>query len=106
MSKSVGTETIELTIEWRTWRVEIFCEKGDVPRVVCHREKVWTRPDGTVAQRDRSVVTVARKLSQVASQEVAGITGANLAAAIAAWADTWHDEDVAEAARIAAENTE
>lgn len=100
MSITEGTETIVLTIEERTWRLEIFTDKGVDPTVRAHREVVKTDASGNVISRETGV-TVNRSLSQFASQSftVAGksYTGAEIANLISAVADTWRQEDIAAA---------
>lgn len=94
MGQKIETKTVKLTGEERTWRVEIFCEKGDDPLIRAHREIVQVNAAGEVVQRDRSVGYVDRHLSAIARQKVAGLTGAKLAETIADWCDTLRAEDV------------
>jgi len=95
MAIELGSESPVLTISERTWRVEIFCEAGTDPTIVAHREKIWTRANGTIAQRERLIPQVRRSLSAVASKTVSGVTGTQLAGLISAWADDLRAEDVA-----------
>lgn len=96
MAIELGTESLTLSVKERTWRVEIFTDVGIDPIVTAHREKVWLRPDGTVA--DRVVLpSVRRTLSQVQAEEVTyldqTVTCAVLAGLIAAAADVFATED-------------
>lgn len=100
MATEQGTETVTVTKSTRTWRVEIFCERGNDPVVRAHREIIRVGDDGTVLSAERGI-TVDRLLSQIADEDVDGITGAALAGHIAKRADLWHEQDVA--ARAAAE---
>jgi hypothetical protein len=98
MAITQGTETVALTIEERTWRLEIFIEKGTDPTVRAHREVVKTDAAGNVVAKDPSAV-VERQLSKVASQSFAiggkTYTGAEIANVLAAVVDTWRQEDLA-----------
>jgi hypothetical protein len=97
MAIELGDETLTLTKSERTWRVEIFVEHGDDPIIRAHREVVMTDADGKVSSRDRAIPTVERRLSAIAGKTYAGLTGAELAGAIAAWADGLRQEDIAAA---------
>jgi hypothetical protein len=92
MALDIGTESLTLTVKERSWRIEIFADLGIDPLLRAHREKVWLRPDGSVAHRE-VLEPVERRLSTIAAQTFDGMTGAALAATIAAAADTFRLED-------------
>lgn len=95
MAIDIGTESVALTVKERTWRVEIFCEVGNDPIIRAHREKVWLRPDGSIAQVDRNIHPVERSLAAIAKQDFGGgMTGLKLAQTIADVADAWRREDI------------
>ncbi len=109
MATILGTETLDLTKEERTWRINIDSPKGEDPVVTAWREIVRTAPDGTVISREQAG-SIQRALSTVAENTIP-VPGGNgmqlsieqLAATIAATADQWRQQDIeAEAARLAA----
>lgn len=106
MAMDLGTETAIVTMQERTWRVEIFCEKGDDPTLRAHREVVSIDANGKVISQDRKITMVNRRLSAMAAQSftVGGksYSGAEIAAVIAAVADALRQEDIAAAASAAA----
>jgi hypothetical protein len=95
--------TLTLSGEERTWRVEIFCEKGQDPTIVAHRETIKSDANGNVVTRERGV-TVRRTGSGVATDTITvgnlTITGAQLAAVVAAAADKWRSYDLANPAPV------
>ncbi|MBN8960584.1 MAG: hypothetical protein J0H71_05585 [Rhizobiales bacterium] len=98
MAIEQGTETVTVTLEERTWRVEIFCEKGEDPTIRAHRQTVRSDAGGNLL----SIVncaTVERNSSTIQGDTftAAGVTvtGAQLADLIAAAADQWRSEDLA-----------
>jgi hypothetical protein len=101
MAIDLGTTTITVSKQERTWRLEIFTEKGQDPSVRAHREMIETASDGTF-KRERSGVTVERSLSAVATEtfQIGGhtYTGGEIAMVLAAIADTWRGQDEAAAA--------
>jgi hypothetical protein len=102
MAINLGTETLDVTKSERTWRVEIFCERGNDPIIRAHRETIWIASDGTLLRSERGV-TVDRSLSQIATESHDGLTGAQLAGAIASRADFWRQQNIdAAAAAVAA----
>jgi hypothetical protein len=82
--------------------VEIFAEAGDDPTVRAHREVVRIDGDGRVVWREREIPAVTRALSQIAATQFTGggatVTGGELAALIAAAADSLREADIAAAA--------
>lgn len=89
-----------LSVEERTWRVNIETALGTDPVVTVWREAVTTDVDGTVVSRE-PVSTVQRTLSEVYRQTVnlvggGTITLAQLSQAIADTADAWRTEDLAD----------
>jgi hypothetical protein len=105
MAIDQGTETIAIKTQERTWRINIETPLGGDPVITSYRETVRTGPDGAVISREASVDT-SRALSDVAAQafKVGGnsYTTIEIAAVVAAIADTWRQEDIAaEAARLA-----
>ncbi|MBW7968107.1 hypothetical protein [Bradyrhizobium sp. BR 10289] len=98
MAITQGTETIAVTTQERTWRVNIETPIGVDPTVTVYRETVRTAADGTLISRDGGV-PVTRRLSEVAakSYSIGGktLTGAEIAGLIASVADTWRQEDIA-----------
>ena len=99
MAIELGNNTLAVTRQERTWRLELFTERGEDPSVRAHREVVRVDGEGNVLARDRGIPAVERRLSVVAAQSftVAGhtYTAAEIAAVIAAVADTWRHEDIA-----------
>ncbi len=97
MAVSKGQKSLQVNVETRTWRVEVFCEKGQVPTVVAHRETVTVDEQGGIVSNVRAPQPVTRTLDKVATQEftVGGkkYTVAEIAAVIAEIADAWDDED-------------
>lgn len=98
MAIDQGTETLSVMKSERTWRVEVFCERGEDPIVRAHRETITTTAAGELVGRERAGVTVERKLSAVAAEQINGMSCAQLAAQIAAVADAWRQQDIAAAA--------
>jgi hypothetical protein len=94
MALDISTESVTLAVKERTWRIEIFTDLGADPLLRAHREKVWLRPDGSPAQRE-ILDPVERRLSQIAAHSFGGITGAQLAGAVADAADALRLEDIA-----------
>lgn len=96
MSTIIGTKNV--TIEERTWKIEIMCESGDDPIVRADRETVISTDDGTVLFRDRSARHTERRLSQVADQKFmlgdSAITGLQLSSYIATAVDDFRKEDI------------
>lgn len=97
MAVSKGQKSLQVNVETRTWRVEVFCEKGQVPTVVVHRETITVDEQGAIVSSVRSPQPVTRTLDKVAAQEITvdgkKYTIAEIAAAIAETADVWDDED-------------
>jgi hypothetical protein len=105
MAITISTETIAVTTEERTWRVNIETPRGEVPTVTVFREVVRTDAPGAVISRVQGA-TISRQADAVAEQSftAAGITvtGAQLASLVAQAADQWRQEDIAAAARTVA----
>lgn len=89
MALDLGTETV--AIKERTFKVEILTGVGEDPTVIVHREKVWLK-DNVIIRREE-VDRAIRTLSQVSSQDFGGMTGLQLAGAIALAGDTFRKED-------------
>ncbi|MGB6080199.1 MAG: hypothetical protein WBF99_12145 [Xanthobacteraceae bacterium] len=98
MAIEQGAETVTLTVEERTWRVEIFCEKGEDPTIRAHRQTVRSGGSGSVLSVENGAL-VERRSSAIQGDTftAAGvtITGAQLAGLIAQAADQWRSEDLA-----------
>lgn len=97
MATNQTTETLTLTTEERTWRVECFCEDGTDYQMVIHREKLSKDASGNVIQRDRSLPTVTRTVSQVMGDKDA----LQMLGLIKAKSDGWAQEDAEKAAAAA-----
>jgi hypothetical protein len=101
MALALGTESVVVTSQERTWRINIETPLGGDPVVTIYRETVRTAVDGTLISRE-TAAGVSRSLSDVAAQSlsVAGnkYTTAEIAGVIAAIADTWRQEDIDAAA--------
>lgn len=105
MAVSLEAKTISVTPERRTWRTEIFSEKGEVPSIKFHREGLEVDAEGTIKSRDRLPASV--RTFDVIQDDTVTVGGktysAALAAAIvAAFGDKYGEEDIA-AAKAAAE---
>jgi hypothetical protein len=87
MAIDQGTEAVTLSAAERTWRVEIFIERGEDALVRVHREIVKTDASGEVVARDRSVGALDVRASEIETTMFADLTGAQLYAAIQGWAD-------------------
>jgi hypothetical protein len=100
MALDIGSEDIgTLSIKERTTEIVIRTPLGADPHISVTREKVWIMPDGVTAVKREGVRQVQRNASAILAQSFtaagATVTGAQLAALIAAAADTWRQEDVA-----------
>jgi hypothetical protein len=98
MAIEQGTETVAVTSEERTWRVEIFTDKGIDPLVRVHRQVIKSLADGTVLSiQDNAIVERLQSAVMNDSFTAAGVTvsGAALAALISQAADQWRAEDLA-----------
>jgi hypothetical protein len=106
MAIDMGTESQTLSVKERTWRVEIFAEAGDDPTVRAHREVVHLDGAGRVVWRERDISMVTRSLSQIATTQFtngsATVTGGELAALIAAAADSLRQAGIAAASEVTA----
>lgn len=102
MAIEQGTETIAVTSQERTWRINIETAKGADPVVTAFREVVKTAADGSVISHE-AASSAERKLSTVLKETITVpgtatvLTMAQLAATIAATADQWRTEDIAAA---------
>lgn len=98
MAIEQGTQTLAVTTEERTWKVEVFCEKGADPIVRIHRQLVRTNAAGEVLSVDNNA-TVERRQSEVGADSITAtgvtVTGNQLAALVSAAADQWRTEDLA-----------
>jgi hypothetical protein len=101
MAITMGTETVALTIEERTWRVNIETPRGEVPIVTVFREIIRADASGAVVSREVGPVA-SRAADAVAADQFTAdgvtVTGAQLAALIAQAADQWRQADIAAAA--------
>lgn len=95
MAIEKGVENIELMVEERTWRIEIFCDHGVDPMFVAHREKVWIRKDGTIMSRE-ILKPVNRSLSSMVEKKFNGFSTLEIAEVIAKASDDLAIEDQAE----------
>lgn len=106
MAITQGTETVALTTEERTWKVEIFCDKGTDPTVRVHRQLVKSDPSGAIVGIENNA-TVERRQSQVAESTFTAasttVTGNQLAALISQAADQWRTEDLNNQTPVVAE---
>lgn len=98
MAIEIGTETISITTQERTWRINIETPFNTVPTVTVYRELVKT--DGNnIISRDQNAAVSQRTADAVTEQKYtalgASVTGAQLAALISVAADTWRVEDIA-----------
>lgn len=100
MAIEQGTETVTVTVEERTWRVEIFCEKGEDPTIRAHHQTVRSDGNGNVLSIENGAI-VERRSSAIQGDTFTAVgisvTGAQLAELIAQAADQWRGEDLAEA---------
>lgn len=67
MAIDLGSQTLSVAKQERTWRIECFCEDGADYELVAHREVITTDPNGVVISRERDK-EVHRRVSQVAAQ--------------------------------------
>src|SRR6266481_2831970 len=99
MAIKADDATVTLTRQERTFRVEIFCEKGNVPVIRAHREFHSASADGKHFTSDRDVHHVTRLLTDFADKPMTfqgvTMTGAQLAGFIADAVDAWSVEDKA-----------
>lgn len=97
MAINQGTETVEVTTQERTWRINIETAKGADPIVTAYREIIKTGPGGVIISKEL-VGSVERSLSAVAGQifTIGGqsYTSAEIATVIAVIADIWREEDL------------
>lgn len=92
MAETLGTQTLNGTVEERTWRITCFCENGTDYTLEAHREKVLVDANGaTLATLDRNLPVVRRAVSDVMSQPDA-MQFLQLAKALC---DRWASEDAA-----------
>lgn len=107
MAIDLGNETITVTRSERTWRVELFCERGQDYVLRGHRETVATGSDGSVSVA-RDIAPVEASLSAIATRSFAvddptnpgskiTLTGAQAAAFIAGVVDRLRQDQIAAA---------
>lgn len=66
MAETIGTSSLNGTVEERTWRISCFCENGTDYSLEAHREKVLVDSDGTtLATLERETRIVRRRVSEV-----------------------------------------
>lgn len=90
MSTPLGTTTLTVTKEERTWRVECFCENGTDYTMVAHREILSHAADGSVVSSERGKM-VTRSVSQVAKET----DSMQMLGLVKAVCDRWAAEDAA-----------
>lgn len=100
MAIELGTETITVVSQERTYRVNIETALGSDPIVTAFREQVKTANDQTLMKHD--TVMVRRALSAVVTETqpftpatVGVITALELAGLIASRVDMWRSQDSA-----------
>ena len=106
MATDLGTETVTVNTQERTWLTQIQSPLGGMPSVVASRETVRTAADGTVIGQEAGI-TVQRSFDQVTGDSVTlesgkVITGLEMAQAIPLFIDKWRGVDKAAAAAAAA----
>ncbi|WP_315831097.1 hypothetical protein [Bradyrhizobium prioriisuperbiae] len=101
MAIEIGTETVAVTTQERTWRINIETPCEVVPTVTVFREVVKSDPNGVVISKAQGIL-VTRQADAVAgdsfSADGVSVTGAQLTALIALAVDQWRQEDIAAAA--------
>lgn len=104
MATEGNEETVTIKAVTRTARVDIETAYNTVPTVRYHRETVSLIDGEAVAKSPWTVVE--RSLSEVAKDTVTigdkTLSGAEMAAFIAAFGDRWHGEDIISEAAAAA----
>lgn len=101
MAITIGTETLSITTEERTWRISIETPKNAVPVITVFRETVKSDAAGAIiskertAQVSRAADVVAAETQDFTPSQAGKITAAELAALIAARADLWREQDLA-----------
>lgn len=99
MAINIGTKTIDVAVEERTFQVVLKSPKGEDGTIVVYREARTTLADGTlVAKVDRPAIH--RQASAILSQTVvlpdgSTISAASLVAALPLFFDRWATEDAA-----------
>lgn len=99
MAVDQGSQSVVVTTQERTWRVNIETAKGADPVVTVFRELIKWTEDGTMISRGEAQ-SATRSLSAVANDTITVpgtaivITMAQVAATIAATADLWRQEDM------------
>jgi hypothetical protein len=101
MSISLGSESVTLSKERRTWRVNLECALGTDYTITAFRELVQ-RVGDTVIAKNQNVGTISRALSAVIAEEVTlqsgkTLTPAEIAEGLAAFLEAWEVEDNAPA---------
>lgn len=101
MAIDQGTETIAITTQERSWRINIETPQGGDSTVTVHRETVRTAPDGSAISHE-PCGQVSRSLAATAAQAISvggnDYTVAEIAGVISAIADAWRQEDIDAAA--------
>lgn len=95
MAKDLGKQTVTVSKQERTWRVEIFCDLGNNPVINFHRQVVLD--DGTKKVADpteyRVITRTAKELSEMSVTVAKNTyTGAELGAVISAFGDALADD--------------
>lgn len=98
MAKIIKTETKEVTISRRCWRINIETPEGQDYKLTAYREQVETDQNGE-KKREQSGA-VGRSLSTVAAQTVTltdgtVLTPIQVAEGLSAFIEKWEDEDLA-----------
>jgi len=92
MADNLGSQTLQGTLEERTWRITCYCENGTDYSLEAHREKLLVDTNGaTLVTIDRDLPIVVRTVSQVMSDPQA-LQFLQLAKALC---DKWAAEDAA-----------
>lgn len=104
MAIDQGTETVSISTQERTWRINIETPIGQTPTVTAFREIIKSDGGGTIFAREIGI-EVSRLADAVAAETFtaagATVTGAQLAALISKAVDQWRQQDI-DAAKPAA----
>jgi len=94
---AITKSTTSVTLQERTYRIEISVPYGQDPDIYAYRANAWIDDKSALIQEQPIEALVHRKASAIQAQQftAAGVTvtGAQLYALLAAVADTWAQED-------------
>ncbi len=97
MAIDQGTETVSISTQERTWRINIETPLGQTPVVTAFREIIKADSGGTIFARAIGI-EVSRLADAVATEKFtaagATVTGAQLAALISKAVDQWRQQDI------------